>query len=99
MFQITGLIGAASGIFIGGLVLLGVMTGGVALGVIGIVGAVLGIVALVGFLFSVFDGAAERSVCCIFIQVNWVASLILSTEYAQGHSRSIIRKGEGQGSV
>ncbi|PFH45770.1 hypothetical protein AMATHDRAFT_8690 [Amanita thiersii Skay4041] len=61
MFQLTSLVGAVSGVFIGSLVVLGLMTGGVALGVIGIIGAVLGVIALIGFLFSVFDGAEERA--------------------------------------
>ncbi|PFH47146.1 hypothetical protein AMATHDRAFT_68359 [Amanita thiersii Skay4041] len=61
IFQITSVIGAATGIFLGALVILGVMTGGAALAAIGVIGAVLGVIVLVAVLFSIFEGAEERS--------------------------------------
>ncbi|KAF8650929.1 hypothetical protein AX16_005027 [Volvariella volvacea WC 439] len=62
LFQVIGIVSVASGVIIGGLVVLGVITGGAAWAAIGAIGLVLGIVAGFAFLFSgIFDGAEERS--------------------------------------
>ncbi|PFH47145.1 hypothetical protein AMATHDRAFT_87885 [Amanita thiersii Skay4041] len=61
IFQITSVIGAVTGIFLGALVILGIMTGGVALAVLGAIGAILGVVALAAVLFSIWEGAQERA--------------------------------------
>ncbi|PFH49031.1 hypothetical protein AMATHDRAFT_5283 [Amanita thiersii Skay4041] len=59
VFQITSVIGAATGIFLGVVVVLGIMSGGAAPAALGIIGASLGAVALAAILFSVFEGAEE----------------------------------------
>ncbi|PFH46618.1 hypothetical protein AMATHDRAFT_7598 [Amanita thiersii Skay4041] len=60
VFQITGIIGVATGIFLGAVVTLGFMTGGAALLSLGMVTGVLGAVAVTAILFTVFEGTVER---------------------------------------
>ncbi|PAV22943.1 hypothetical protein PNOK_0001000 [Pyrrhoderma noxium] len=61
IFQITSFISIGSGIFFGGLVLLGVMTGGAALAAIGAVGGIIAIFGVFVALFEVFEGERERT--------------------------------------
>ncbi|PFH45458.1 hypothetical protein AMATHDRAFT_9200 [Amanita thiersii Skay4041] len=61
VFQITSVIGAVTGIFLGGVVILGIMTGGAALAALGVIGAILAVVVVVAVLFSIWEGAQERA--------------------------------------
>jgi len=61
IFSITSIITVVSGVFLGGLVVLGFMTGKVALGLVGVIGALALVTALVLVLFAVFEGAKERA--------------------------------------
>ncbi|PFH49431.1 hypothetical protein AMATHDRAFT_4885 [Amanita thiersii Skay4041] len=69
IFQITTVIGAATGIFLGALVIAGIMTGGAALSALGLIGSVLGAIAVVAVLLSVFEGKEERAAS------HWYSSL------------------------
>ncbi|PFH49035.1 hypothetical protein AMATHDRAFT_5287 [Amanita thiersii Skay4041] len=61
VFQITSVIGVATGIFLGVVVVLGIMTGGAALAALGAVAGILAMVSTAAILFSVFEGAQERA--------------------------------------
>ena len=62
IFQICSIIGVVSGVFIGALVVLGIVTGGAALAALGVIGLALAAVGGIVVLIQVFEGAEERSV-------------------------------------
>ncbi|PFH49030.1 hypothetical protein AMATHDRAFT_5282 [Amanita thiersii Skay4041] len=61
IFQLVSIIGAATGVFLGALVALGIMTGGAAIAVIGVIAGILAFVSVAAVLFTVFQGAIERT--------------------------------------
>jgi len=67
VFMITSIVSVSSGVFLGGLVVLGFMTGGVAFGLLGVVGAFTAVIALIMVLFAVFEGAKERAVSSVVL--------------------------------
>ena len=62
VFAISSYISIGSGVFLGGLALLGIITGGTAFAILGGVALVLAAVAAVFVLFAVFEGEKERRV-------------------------------------
>ena len=67
VFTITSIVSAASGVFLGALVVLGFMTGGVAFGLLGVIGAFTAVIALIMVLFAVFEGHKERAVSSVVL--------------------------------
>ncbi|PFH49433.1 hypothetical protein AMATHDRAFT_41548 [Amanita thiersii Skay4041] len=68
VFKLTSIVGATTGVFLGGLVLAGIMTGAAALAALGMIGAVLAVIVVIAIFLSVFEGKEERDKMRKFIR-------------------------------